>query len=168
MPRRRVRRASRRQRRSMASTGLRAALLRPPGVVRRTTLTEKLLTYALGRGLEPADAPAVRAIDARTPRYRLSVLIAGSRRGQERAISDEEIPMIVTKDGAAAADLSARHGRHAGAAPAGRDGAGVVGHGAAPRRTRCAVWDSSTFRWARTSRNGPPTATAASPSCRRS
>jgi hypothetical protein len=25
-------------------------------------MTEKLLTYALGRGLEPADAPAVRQI----------------------------------------------------------------------------------------------------------
>ena len=43
------------------------------------TLTEKMLTYALGRGLEPTDMPAVRAIvrDAAKNDYRLSSLIAG-------------------------------------------------------------------------------------------
>ena len=42
-----------------------------------TTLTEKLLTYALGRGLEACDAPAVRAIKARrrATNYRFSSLI---------------------------------------------------------------------------------------------
>ena len=44
-----------------------------------TTLTEKLLTYALGRGLEASDAPAVRAIKrgAATDNYRFASLIQG-------------------------------------------------------------------------------------------
>jgi len=43
------------------------------------TLTEKMLTYALGRGLEHYDAPAVRAIlkDAAPDEYRLPELIIG-------------------------------------------------------------------------------------------
>src|SRR5215470_5112831 len=44
-----------------------------------TTLTEKLLTYALGRGLEAADAPAVRQIkrDAARADYRFASLVQG-------------------------------------------------------------------------------------------
>jgi hypothetical protein len=44
-----------------------------------TTFTEKLMTFALGRGVELADAPAVRRIvrDAEADRYRLSSIIAG-------------------------------------------------------------------------------------------
>lgn len=44
-----------------------------------TTVTEKLLTYALGRGLEAADAPAVRQIkrDAMRADYRFASLIQG-------------------------------------------------------------------------------------------
>jgi mono/diheme cytochrome c family protein len=44
-----------------------------------TTLTEKLLTYALGRGLEAADAPAVRQIkrQAAAANYRFASLIQG-------------------------------------------------------------------------------------------
>jgi hypothetical protein len=59
--------------------GLRKALLNKPDQV-VTTLTEKLLTYALGRGLEYSDAPAVRAIvrDARRQDYRFtSGLVVG-------------------------------------------------------------------------------------------
>ncbi len=43
------------------------------------TVTEKLLTYALGRGLDYRDQPAVRAIvrDSRKSNYRLSSLILG-------------------------------------------------------------------------------------------
>jgi len=43
------------------------------------TLTEKMLTYALGRGLEYSDMPAVRAIvrDAAKNDYRVSSLIVG-------------------------------------------------------------------------------------------
>jgi mono/diheme cytochrome c family protein len=43
------------------------------------TMTEKMLTYALGRGLEYYDMPAVRAIvaDARSREYRFSSLVLG-------------------------------------------------------------------------------------------
>ena len=61
--------------------GLRSALLkRPESFV--TTVTEKLLTYGLGRGVEYYDAPAVRRIvrDAAADDYRWSVLIAGIAR----------------------------------------------------------------------------------------
>jgi hypothetical protein len=42
-------------------------------------LTEKLLTFALGRGVELSDAPAVRKIvrDARASDFRVSSLIIG-------------------------------------------------------------------------------------------
>jgi hypothetical protein len=55
-----------------------AGLARPPELFVRT-LTEKLLTFGLGRGVEHYDAPAVRKIvrDARTDNYRFSRLIVG-------------------------------------------------------------------------------------------
>jgi len=57
--------------------GLRDMLLHSDRFV--PTLTEKMLTYALGRGLEYSDMPAVRAIvrDAAKNDYRLSALIVG-------------------------------------------------------------------------------------------
>ena len=57
--------------------GLRNVLLRSDRFV--ATLTEKMMTYALGRGLEYYDAPSVRAIlrDAARDDYRLSSLIIG-------------------------------------------------------------------------------------------
>jgi mono/diheme cytochrome c family protein len=57
--------------------GLREALLRSNLFV--ATLTEKMLTYAIGRGLEHYDAPAVRAIlrDAQAQDYRLSAIVTG-------------------------------------------------------------------------------------------
>jgi hypothetical protein len=57
--------------------GLRDALLRSNRFV--ATLTEKMMTYALGRGLEHYDAPAVRAVlrGATKDDYRLSSLILG-------------------------------------------------------------------------------------------
>ena len=44
-----------------------------------TTMTEKLLTYALGRGLEASDAPAVRKIkrDAARENLRFGALVQG-------------------------------------------------------------------------------------------
>jgi hypothetical protein len=58
--------------------GLRAALLARPNVF-VGTLTEKLMIYALGRGLEYYDMPAVRAVTAAAARdnYRFSKLIEG-------------------------------------------------------------------------------------------
>jgi hypothetical protein len=58
--------------------GLRQTLIARPDVF-VGTLTEKLLTYGLGRGLESYDAPAVRQIrrDAGANNYRFSTLVAG-------------------------------------------------------------------------------------------
>jgi hypothetical protein len=58
--------------------GLERALLRRPELF-VGTLTEKLLAFALGRGIEPSDAPAVRKIirDARSTGYRFSSLAVG-------------------------------------------------------------------------------------------
>ena len=58
--------------------GLRALLLERPERF-AGTVTEKLLSYALGRGLEHADKPTVRAVvrDAAVDDYRWSALIAG-------------------------------------------------------------------------------------------
>jgi hypothetical protein len=57
---------------------LRQALLRRPEVFVRT-LTENLLTYALGRGLSADDMPTVRAImrDAAAQNYRFQDLVQG-------------------------------------------------------------------------------------------
>ena len=58
--------------------GLRQALLARPEVF-VGTMTEKLLTYALGRGLDHHDGPAVRRIlrDAAGDNYRFSSLVLG-------------------------------------------------------------------------------------------
>src|SRR5262249_10559816 len=57
---------------------LRAVLLKRPEVF-VGAMTEKLLTYALGRALEPTDMPAVRAIVRQAARdnYRFSSLVSG-------------------------------------------------------------------------------------------
>jgi hypothetical protein len=57
---------------------LRAALVRDPNVFVQA-LTERLLTYALGRGLTAADMPAVRTIarDAQRENYRFSSVVLG-------------------------------------------------------------------------------------------
>jgi mono/diheme cytochrome c family protein len=72
---------------------LRQALLRDPDVF-VTAMTEKLLTYALGRGVNEYDMPAVRRIvgDASRSGYRLSSLVLGiasSAPFQMRAAADE-------------------------------------------------------------------------------
>jgi hypothetical protein len=57
---------------------LRAAIMRHPDQFVRT-LTEKLMTYGLGRGLEYYDMPVVRGIarDAAKKDYRFSAIVAG-------------------------------------------------------------------------------------------
>jgi hypothetical protein len=59
-------------------SGLEQVVLNRPELFVRT-LTEKLLTFALGRGVEPFDAPAIRQIvrNSRADNYRFSQLIAG-------------------------------------------------------------------------------------------
>ena len=58
--------------------GLRQAILSRPDQFARTA-TEMLLTYALGRGLEPFDMPVVRGVVANAARhdYRFSSLVTG-------------------------------------------------------------------------------------------
>ena len=76
---------------------LRQALVHEPEAFVRT-VTEKLLTYVLGRGLEYYDQPAVRKITraAAADDYRWSSIILESR--QERTFSvQEDGVMIVTK-----------------------------------------------------------------------
>jgi hypothetical protein len=60
------------------AVALRQALVREPEMFVRT-LAEKLLTYAVGRGLSAADMPVVRSIvrDSRTRDYRFSTLVLG-------------------------------------------------------------------------------------------
>jgi mono/diheme cytochrome c family protein len=57
---------------------LRQALLKQPEIF-VSTVTEKLLTYALGRGLQPSDMPSVRAIvgDGARTGYRFSSMVLG-------------------------------------------------------------------------------------------
>ena len=76
-------------------TGLENALLKRPELF-VGTLTEKLLTFALGRGVESFDAPAIRKI-VRSARAGLSHVVADCRDRGQYAIPDEEIRMIVTK-----------------------------------------------------------------------
>lgn len=56
--------------------GLEQALLRRPEVI-ATTFAEKLMTYALGRGVTPADGPAIRRIvkEAAARDYRFSAFV---------------------------------------------------------------------------------------------
>ena len=59
-------------------SGLQQALLSRPEIF-VTTFTDKLLTYALGRGVETYDAPAVRGVvrEARAKDFRFSSVIMG-------------------------------------------------------------------------------------------
>ena len=68
---------------------LRDALVSEPSVF-VTTMTEKMLTYALGRGLGPHDMPAVRGIvqSAASSDYRFSSIVSGNH--QEYAVSDAD------------------------------------------------------------------------------
>jgi mono/diheme cytochrome c family protein len=63
--------------------GLEAALLRRPELF-VSTMAEKLLVYASGRGLEYYDAPAIRTIvgEARRQDYRMSAIILGIVKSQ--------------------------------------------------------------------------------------
>jgi hypothetical protein len=58
--------------------GLRAELVKSPEQF-TTTMTEKLLTYALGRGVDHFDAPTIRAIvrDAGRDDYRFASVVSG-------------------------------------------------------------------------------------------
>ncbi|HXW15060.1 MAG TPA: DUF1592 domain-containing protein [Terriglobia bacterium] len=97
------------------------------------TVTEKLLMYALGRGVEYYDKPAVRRIvrGAAKDNYRISSLIAGivnSTPFQMRRTPDHDHHQEILTS----SHISAQHGDRGGAAPARRDGSGALagqGHG---------------------------------------
>jgi len=59
-------------------SGLRAELVKSPKQF-MTTMTDKLFTYALGRGVESFDAPTIRAIvrDAERDEYRFASVVSG-------------------------------------------------------------------------------------------
>jgi len=63
------------------------------------TLTENLLTFALGRGVEYYDAPAVRKIvsDAEKDGYRFSSLILGIVRSVPFQMRRAEITSVAAK-----------------------------------------------------------------------
>ena len=111
------------------------------------TVTERLLTYALGRGVSYFDGPAMRAIARETAAndYRFSSMVLGVVKSvpfqmrRSAPASASCLPLAISRgtrrfgdDGheevAAAPDVPAWHGRHAGAAAARRHGAGSVGH----------------------------------------
>mgnify|MGYP003694720471 CR=1 FL=1 len=74
---------------------LRQALLRQPELF-VGTVTEKLMIYALGRGLQPYDMPSVRAIvrDTAQSNYRFSSIVMGiinSTPFQKRVTLDEPV-----------------------------------------------------------------------------
>ena len=70
--------------------GLRTLLLKHREDFVRT-FTEKLLSYALGRGTEAADWPAVRTIVRDTAAERSSLVVDHPGHRQERAVPDEHV-----------------------------------------------------------------------------
>ena len=110
---------------------LRQALLQRPEVL-VGTMTEKLLTYALGRGLEAYDMPAVRAIVREASRDRLPVLGARQRGRDQHAVPDAAQGVADVRPQAApvAADRAEGRGGGARAAVPRRHGAGAHRAGA--------------------------------------
>ena len=122
---------------------LRAALVREPRIFVQT-LTERLLTYALGRGLSASDMPAVRTIarDAQRDGYRFSSIVLGivrsvpfqmrikgagdeGVRGSEPGrVNDTEHSYVHHETGVVASNGSSRSWSHAGLADARCDGPG--------------------------------------------
>ena len=152
--------------RSTGPAALRRALVAQKEQFVRT-VTGKLLTYALGREMEYYDAPAIRCDRARGGRRRLPLVVDDSGDRQERAVSDEEVAvMIVTKKAISRRTVlrGIGHGRRAAAAR--RHGAGADGRCRTRRRKPCAAWASSTTRTASSTRTGCRRASAASSSSR--
>ena len=76
--------------------GLEDGLLRRPELF-AGTLTENLLTFALGRGVELLRRARGSEDRERRAARRLPVLVAHSRNRQERSVSDEEKVMYLTR-----------------------------------------------------------------------
>ena len=73
---------------------LRQALLARPEVF-VGTITEKMLIYALGRGLEPIDMPVVRGIvrNASPPNYAMQSIVLGIVRSAPFQMSEAAVPV---------------------------------------------------------------------------
>ena len=76
-------------------TTLRDALMSRPNVF-VATLTEKLMTYALGRGVDFNDMPSIRAIVARaaSDNFRFSDLVAGIVKSPEFRMKIKNAPEV--------------------------------------------------------------------------
>ena len=69
--------------------GLQKAILEHPELF-VTTLSEKLLTFATGRGVEYYDAPAMRKIVRDAGARRLPLFVDRHGHRQQHAVQDEE------------------------------------------------------------------------------
>ena len=100
-------------------TDLRNALLRRPEQFAQT-LTEKLMTYALGRSVEYYDMPTVRKIvkDAKADHYRFSSIVMGIVRAPAFQSSAVEATQAAPKQPEPAKAANAATGKGEGAAPA--------------------------------------------------
>jgi len=83
--------------------GLRDMLLGQPDAI-ATAVAEKLLTYALGRGLEYYDAPAIRRIvrDATASRFGFQSLIVGIVKSTPFQMRRTALPEAAASHGTAA------------------------------------------------------------------
>ena len=116
--------------------GLRAALLKRPEIFVET-LTEKLMTYGLGRGLQYYDMPVIRGILRDAAASGQPLLFDHSWHREERAVPDAQeggrrnrcrrVVMFVTKRALSRRTLLARNGHDARAAVSRVDGPGVLG-----------------------------------------
>jgi hypothetical protein len=77
-----------------------------------TNLTEKLVTYALGRGVEYYDMPAVRAIVAAGAKedYKLGSLVSGITASDAFRLSTKVAPAVSSEAPSAAATVAATEG----------------------------------------------------------
>jgi hypothetical protein len=77
-----------------------------------TNLTEKLMTYALGRGVEYYDMPAVRAIVAAGAKedYKLGSIVAAIAASDAFRLSTKVAPAVSSEAPSAAATVAATEG----------------------------------------------------------
>ena len=132
---------------------LRQALLRQPDLF-VGTVTEKLMIYALGRGLQPYDMPSVRAIVRETAQTQLPFLVDRHGHRQQYAVPEardarrvgaragrlevrsEGAADVYFKDEAVPSNGAPWHGRHAHPAAARSHGAGADGRADAAHALR--------------------------------
>ena len=100
----RRRRKARRRHGRRRPVDLRKALMRRPDQFVQT-VTEKLMTYALGRSVEYYDMPAVRQIVRDAATRQLSLLVDRDGDCEERAVPDAQVGDRIDREVAVEADL---------------------------------------------------------------